>query len=301
MPRELALTVCAVTIDRPRIEAFLQHHLPIAQDSRLEWLIFCPTDDRSALEGDWSGSYAQLKFFADDGLVGLNERRNHLLHAASGQAVIFLDDDSYIAHPETALDPLLGAAAIHPWVLLSRSYWGQEDRQVPPKSFRLGEVGSGIEWNQLFRVSELRAVGGWDPLFGPGMAWCSGEAFVLMFTLARAGYRQHEVPEGAISHPAQSVRRDLSNLGKFRSYRKAMGTMLLYLCPRMSRWEFATWLLRMTLGPLPGAVLALLKGNLPLAALRVCTPFDILEGMRAFRRSPREATPAPATTKLPQT
>ena len=80
-----------------------------------------------------------------------------------------------------------------------------------------------------------------------------------------------------------------------------MGTMLCYLRPRMTGGDFETWLLRMTLAPLPGAMVALLKGDVPLAALRACTPFDILSGMRAFRTTPRELRPGPAAAHMPQT
>ena len=279
----IRLSVCPVTIDRARIERFFAHHLPAAQKPGVEWLIFCEEADAAAIRAEWSDRYPTLRVFADDGMTGLNEKRNRLLDHVAGESVVFLDDDSFIDDPAPALDRMIAEAKNHPWLLLTtRFHDAGAGELTPPKSFRTGDVGSGIEWNQVYRTSLLREVGGWDPRFGPGKPWPSGEAFVLMFNLHRRGHRQHFLPEVVVSHPAQTVSRDFSNLRKFRRYRYALGMVLLSLRRGMPPQDFATWLIRFTVLPLAGSVSALWKRDFPLAALRLLAPVDVITGMAAF-------------------
>jgi hypothetical protein len=283
------LSLCIVTIDLARMRRFFAHYAVAAQDAETEWLIFCNEADRDTIERE--APFAGSRILADDSIGGVNEKRNYLLSEASGESVMFVDDDGFIEDVPNSLKSIRENAAEHPWLLLQMRWRsGETDSVVSPCAFQIGNVGSGNETNQVYRTAMLRAAGGWNNAFGPGKRWPSGEAFVLMFALYKRGLRQTVFDKVTVAHAAQKVQRDLSDLAKYRRYRAALGTVLLYLRNKMPLSEFVLWLIRFSAVPFLGSLFALGRGDFPLALLRFFAPLDLFRGMITFFRHKPQLT-----------
>jgi hypothetical protein len=276
------LSICVVTMRRELIDRFLVHHRELLQFASLEWLIFVEEGDRAALAARWP----HVEFRANAHLQGVSEKRNVLLAEASSARVLFLDDDSLIECTATFSSWVVRNSELPRWTLFATRFHGRDfEELVPPRALGSVVLGSGVEWNQLFDTEALRQLGGWDPRFGPGHRWGAGEATILMLRLPRVGLRQTLVPEIVITHPSPlGGGVQFRDLPKYRRYRRAQGAVLLALRPEWSGLEFAARLGRFALWPIAGVPVALLQRKYALAALRICTPFDVIAGMVEFVR-----------------
>ncbi|GEM_PF-4590036 len=274
------LSICVVTMDLQKIRDFLAHHAPLMHDGLIEWLIFVEDGDFATIKAEVQALASHAQVLRDHCLRGVSEKRNVLLANASSERVMFLDDDSFIDDIGIFRHWLDTVGMIPEWTLFATRYHRNSHGEVlAPTGFKTGTLGTGTEWNQIFDTAILRKLGGWDERFGPGQKWHAGEACILMFRLHKLGLQQSRVANIVISHPMHLQGAEFCRVLKYRKYREAQGAVLHCLRDQMTLGEFCRWLVRFTLVPLSGSPFSLCKGEIAVAVLRFCTPFDVFLGI----------------------
>ncbi|MET9551513.1 glycosyltransferase [Streptomyces sp. NPDC006645] len=181
--------------------------------------------------------YADGVTYLHEPVPGLATAHNRGVAAADTPVVAFTDDD-VIADPHWlsaltapfAADPrtgcvtglILPARLTTPAQVLLESHGGFAkgfaprlyDPAAPPSDqplfpFTAGSFGSGA--NMAFRVSALRAVGGFDPATGTGTAARGGDDLYAFVRILAAGHRLRYTPDALVWHHHRETWQDLRN------------------------------------------------------------------------------------------
>ncbi len=129
-----------------------------------------------------------LLFTADDCLVRPGWARAlaavFSLHPRAGAAV-----GAVRPHPSHPLPP-----GIPPWV----TEWGGGEPRVFETPTDPATIGGGL--NMGFRTAAIRAVGGFDPRFGPGASLRNADDAEALHRILRGGWQVVYTPEAIVSH-----------------------------------------------------------------------------------------------------
>lgn len=215
MPTPITVAIC--TRNRAGLlEKAVRSVLSQAEEKRIEILIVDngSTDRTAAVAAGFFASDPRVKFFSEPRL-GLSVARNRALHHATGEWVIFLDDDAevepgWLAAYENFFFRLpgervavAGGAVIHryevpppPWVSIEET-WGP-DRE---SSFCFAYGQSPSECNSAYRRNATLRLGGFDPHLGHcgEVAGCR-EGVDLNIRLQDAGYEIWWLPGAGVRH-----------------------------------------------------------------------------------------------------
>jgi len=282
-----SVSVCVVTELQDRIDAFLRAHLTAFACHNFELLVFCSENMTAPIRQQLEG-YPKSVILSDTVKSGPSRKRNRLLEVATGEFVVFLDDDSIFDDPTVSLPLLLARCdASCDWLLWTARYRQADGLRVdvPPKSFSCGGPGSGIEWNQAFRRTKLVEAGGWHPDFCTGERWCSGGALKLMIKFRAMGCSQTLEPSAIIEHPAQLDDSDPSSCRKIRAYRYAIGAVLASEVRNLGWCGILSWVVRLGfIAPLRG-LWDLLHARWTSGMVRLFSPLDAARGAVDWARS----------------
>lgn len=181
--------------------------------------------------------YADSVTYLREPVPGLATAHNRGVAAADSPVVAFTDDD-VVADPRWlsaltapfAADPrtgcvtglILPARLTTPAQVLLESHGGfakgfaprLHDPAEPPADqplfpFTAGSFGSGA--NMAFRVSALRAVGGFDPATGTGTHAKGGDDLYAFVRILAAGHRLRYTPDALVWHHHRETWQDLRN------------------------------------------------------------------------------------------
>lgn len=249
-------------------------------------IIFVDQNDvlviEDVLEGPWPFPLRHLKTPQDR---GLSRGRNRGLTLASGDYVLFPDDDCWYTPEflETALsrlqatgaDVLTGRAVDEAGRSINGRFEVDAQRVVRDKVWT-----TQIEWVAFFRRELLERLGGYDEMIGVGAAspWqaCEGQDIVLRALSAGAVCWYDPAVNGR--HPELDLRRpDPAAARKSRAYGRGMGYVL-----RKHRFGWLSslyWIAR----PLAGAAVAKTRGGGKSAMYYANTALGRLEGVLARR------------------
>jgi hypothetical protein len=282
-----SLSACVVTERRDRLDAFFHAHLKAFSCNNIELLVFCPQEMASHVSGRLKG-YPRSVVLTGQVKSGPSRKRNQLLECATGDIVVFLDDDSTFDAPHVALPLLLSRFDTScDWLLWTTRYRHADGRttEVLPSLISCACAGSGIEWNQAFRRSKLVEAGGWHPDFCTGERWRSGGALKLMIKLRAMGCPQLMEPRVVIEHPAQLDDGDPASRQKIRRYRYAIGAVVVSEAKNLGLAGVLGWIIRLgCLAPLRG-LWDLGHGRWTSGLVRLSSPFDALRGAIDWVRS----------------
>jgi glycosyltransferase involved in cell wall biosynthesis/GT2 family glycosyltransferase len=199
-PSPLTTSLCILTRDRP---AALDAALASAHG--FDEVVVIDMASEPLLE-----PRAGVRWFREDENLGVTRGRNRLVDRATGDIVVFLDDDAVFVHGDAttitkafAHTPALGASAF----LVQRA-----DGQVasaewpfrgPPRDIdRARPAAYFLGGACAVRRDAFRAAGGYDESF-----FYSTEEIDLAFTLSRLGYAIAYTPAVAVEHrPAEGGR-----------------------------------------------------------------------------------------------
>ncbi|MET4923378.1 glycosyltransferase [Streptomyces sp. PSRA5] len=181
--------------------------------------------------------YADRLTYVHEPVPGLATAHNAGVAATDSPVVAFTDDD-VVADPHWlsaltapfAADPrtgcvtglILPARLTTPAQVLLESHGGfakgfaprLHDPAAPPADeplfpFTAGSFGSGA--NMAFRVSALRAVGGFDPATGTGTPARGGDDLYAFVRILTAGHRLRYTPDALVWHHHRETWQDLRN------------------------------------------------------------------------------------------
>jgi GT2 family glycosyltransferase len=217
--------------------------------------------------------------------VGLARARNAALPELSADLVAFPDDDC--VYPDDLLPRVAGMLAERPELdgLTGRgqSSDGRSSDRWPGERMTLRRERiwhGGSSYTIFLRRGVVEQVGGFDERLGlgSGTPWCSGEEIDYLIRALEAGALIEYEPELVVIHPFKQLRgRELVVRG--RRDGGSVGFILRKHAypPRQ--------VARMLIRPLGGSLLALLRGDLPLARFRMATLRGRLAGWRAAARN----------------
>jgi glucosyl-dolichyl phosphate glucuronosyltransferase len=176
---------------------------------------------------------------ADIDLVHLHDKRpgkcriqNRALSLATGEIVVFLDDDlvvapAYLGGVERFFDDYPHFAAMKGRILAAEDPWAAAGPMAPYLDLpivdhgeKVLEVRGVIGANMAFRTSALRTVGAFDERLGPGAAGHEEET-ELSQRLRRAGLRIGYAPQALVLHevdPCRAVRTRFIRVARERGY-----------------------------------------------------------------------------------
>lgn len=238
-------TVVVCTRERPeQLRRCLQGLLTaVRSDEEILVVDNAPTTDRTAtIVAEFDGTTIPVRLVHEPA-PGLSRARNAALRAATGDVVVFLDDDTV---PEIGWTvPLREAFAGNPSVAIAtgmvppaqldtagqqlfqdRLHWCEEfspevysyanrGRLGPLFPFAAGRLGTGA--NMAVRRSALRKVGGFDQHLGAGTASRGGEDLEMFVRCLRQGWSLAYVPESVVWHvhasDLEEVRRHVFGYG----------------------------------------------------------------------------------------
>jgi glycosyltransferase involved in cell wall biosynthesis len=213
---------------------------------------------------------------------GASRGRNRGLEAASGEYVLFPDDDCWYPPNllKAALEQMakLGLDALtgRPTDLEGKTIDGRFEPQAQWIS-RANVWTTQIEWLAFWRRKLVETIGGFDEMVGVGALspWQSAEGQDLMLRALRAGARCRYDPElNGHSAGVNKEEADEALWARARSYGRGMGYVMRK--HRIGVVTAGNYLFR----PAAGATLGAVRGNLQLAKFYTETAIGRIEGLR---------------------
>ncbi len=216
--------------------------------------------------------------------VGLSKGRNAGLAVARGTLVGFPDDDCY--YPATLLRAILDRFASYPDAsgICVRCIDDRGHDSAGRSDRRGGLIDKGNVWRRavsvgmFLKADATREAGGFDEGIGLGSntPYLSGEETDLLLTLVAQGHRIYYDPLLHVFHPPEPVVITPRLIG--RSYAYGMGKGLL-----LRRHDYRNHHVALHVAkPVLGALLAILRGNLALAQLRLRRAKGRYDGWKSY-------------------
>jgi len=222
------------------------------EQSRTDLLLF--TDDDCLVRPGWAGGLAAV--FA--------------VHPRAGAAV-----GAVRPHPSHPLPP-----GIPEWV----TEWGGARTHVFTQPTDPSEIGGCL--NMAFRVSALRAAGGFDERLGPGSPLRNAEDADAVHRVLRGGWQVVYTPEAIVSHRPP---RDLAaHQANERSYAFGLGAWAALAYAEGDRLPRSWWKDAMLRATMRAFRRAPFEGPRP-TAQRLRIAADLLRGWRAGARTAEKA------------
>lgn len=216
-------------------------------------------DDRLEAALADSRSSLNLRHIRTPGERGLSRGRNRGWRAATGDLVLFPDDDCW--YPADFLSRIAASMASPDIDVLAGRAADEDGRSINGRYAttrqeitRANIWTTQIEWVVTFRRAVLEQVGGYDEDIGVGAssAWQSGEGQDIMLRVLAAGFRCVFDPSIVGHHAELNVTEpDRAMCDKGRQYGRGMGHVLRK--HRFGLLSKMNWLMR----PLAGAILYL--------------------------------------------
>jgi len=159
-------------------------------------------------QGETSHSIPNAKQISLNSL-GVAKSRNCAIDNASGEYLVFADDD--IVFSEDGLQKAIDYLDAHPQVSLlltqATDPSGNLRKQYPPGEEKLSLYNSAraATYEMIIRVAEIRRLGiRFDEEFGAGVENYLGDEYIFIADLLRAGGSARFVPITTAIHPEQS-------------------------------------------------------------------------------------------------
>lgn len=197
------------------------------------------------------------------GAKGISRARNAGLKIATGEFVLFPDDDCW--YPPWFLQKAVQLFEQQRCAAITGRAADLDGRSINGRyQTQAGWIGrhniwiTQIEWVVLFRRDVLLALGGYDEEIGVGAGtpWGASEGQDVMLRLLAAGHRAYFDPALFGHHPELDVRTPTPDMTrKGRSYARGMGYVLRQ--HGFGAASAAYWMVR----PAVGAMLNLLRGR----------------------------------------
>lgn len=212
---------------------------------------------------------------------GLSRARNHGWRRATGDILLFPDDDCW--YPTNFLEQAVATMAATGCDVLAGRAAKETGESINGRyeleACRAGRENiwtTGIEWVMLFRRAVLETIGGYDEDVGVGAAtpWQACEGADIVLRADAAGFVCRFDP-ALTGHHAELVvdAPDLHARRKARSYGRGMGHVLRRAGFGLGSQSY--WLSR----PCGGALFSLLRGNGRMARYYIQVTLGRLEGM----------------------
>lgn len=212
---------------------------------------------------------------------GLSRGRNRGLAVASGEFVLFPDDDCW--YPANFIESGLRQLRDGPWDALTGRPTSEDGEPIHGRfEARAQQINRSnvwttqIEWIAFWRRDLLERLGGFDELIGLGASspWQSAEGQDLMLRALAAGARCRYNPD-LNAHDKGFDRReaDAAFVAKARAYGRGLGHVM-----RKHRIGYATSLYYLSRS-LGGSIIAAISWELPLARFHAATAVGRLEGI----------------------
>jgi hypothetical protein len=199
--------------------------------------VVCQEDARAAADA-LDGLPGDVVLVADSGL-GASRARNVGLAGLDAEWVLFLDDDAELLpafRDVLAALPHLGGCALVSWRVVDAD--GRDISRYPARDAWIGAWNHWSltrEHSGVWRVSDLRALGGFDERLGPGTWAGADEGADLVIRLLASGRRGRYLAITASRHPGA---RELGP-AKARRYGRGTGQLIRAHAARPASWPYA--------------------------------------------------------------
>ena len=198
------------------------------------------TDGTATFMAEFSGAAPFPAVYVFEPEPGLGNAHNAALRIARGKILAFTDDDCYpaadfltrlwTAFEDPSLGYIVGRIMLHdPSDHRMTINESAIPLTFPARSFLSG--GSAIQGaNMAFRREVLHAIGGFDPLFGPGSSIGGAEDLDAAGRASAAGWKGQYRPEVVVSH--HHGRKQADAPGMMKTWGIAMGAYHMKLLLR---------------------------------------------------------------------
>jgi glycosyltransferase involved in cell wall biosynthesis len=278
-----ALSVIVSTLGRHQELAGLLRSLrgQSSQDFELILVDQNPQPGLAALVEDEPLSPFPTRYLHTPDEKGLSRGRNRGLAVASGEFVVFPDDDCW--YPANFIELGIRKLRDGPWDALTGRPTGEDGKPIhgrfearAQQITRSNVWTTQIEWIAFWRRDLLVRLGGFDELIGLGAAspWQSAEGQDLMLRALAAGARCWYDPD-LNAHDKGFDRRqaDAAFVAKARAYGRGLGHVM-----RKHRVGYRTSLYYLSRS-VGGSIIAAISRELPLARFHAATAVGRLEGI----------------------
>ena len=212
---------------------------------------------------------------------GLSRGRNSGLRAASGEFLLFPDDDCW--YPENFMELGISTLRDGSWDAITGRPTSEDGKPIHGRfEERAQQINRSnvwttqIEWIAFWRRDLLERLGGFDELIGLGAAspWQSAEGQDLMLRALAAGARCWYDPRlNAHDKGADRREADAAFVAKARAYGRGLGHVM-----RKHRVGYATSLYYLSRS-VGGSLFAVISREMPLARFHAATALGRLEGI----------------------